>query len=119
MQIMDAGEQLDFGFRTPRKRRRKRRGRPHKPGAGVPHRPRAVQARHPLHVTFKVRRHVWQLRSRRCYSRIRAAFQRVAGRFETRIAHFSVQHDHLHMLVETKIGCTERETSPTAPPHVE
>src|SRR5215468_5827218 len=98
-------DQLDFGFRTTRRRRKKRRGRPHKPGAGVPHRPRAVHARHPLHITFRVRRHVWQLRSRRCYSRIQQAFLNVLGRFETRIAHFSVQHDHIHMLVET----TDRE----------
>ena len=99
---MDAGEQLDFGFRTPRKPRRPRRGRPAKPGAGVPHRPRTVLARYPLHITLNVRRHVWQLRSRRSYSRLRAAFLKVFGRFETRIAHFSVQHDHIHMLVETR-----------------
>jgi len=49
-----------------------------------------------------VRRHVWQLRSRRCFSRLSQAFFKVVGRFATRIAHFSVQHDHLHMLVETE-----------------
>jgi len=95
-------EQLGFGFRTPRKPRKKKRGRPRKPGAGVPHLPRSVHARYPLHVTFRVRRHVWQLRSRRCYSRIQEAFLRLLGRFETRIAHFSVQHDHIHLLVETQ-----------------
>jgi REP-associated tyrosine transposase len=97
--------QLDFGFRPPRKPRKPRkpkRGRPPKPGAGVPHRPRAVQARHPLHITFRVRRHVWQLRSRRCFSRIRQAFLKVVGRFDTRIAHFSIQHNHIHLLVETQ-----------------
>ena len=95
-------DQIDFGFRTPRKPRKRKRGRPRKPGAGVPHRPRAVNAGYPLHITFKVRRHVWQLRSRRCFSRIRRAFLKVVGRFDTRIAHFSIQHDHIHMLVETR-----------------
>jgi len=94
--------QIDFGFRTPRKPRQPKRGRPTKPGAGVPHLPRAVHARYPLHITFRVRRHVWQLRSRRCFSRIQRAFFKVLGRFDTRIAHFSVQHDHIHMLVETQ-----------------
>src|SRR5262250_2264341 len=95
-------DQIDFGFRTPRKPRQPKRGRPTKPGAGVPHLPRAVHARYPLHITFRVRRHVWQLRSRRCLSRIQRAFFKVLGRFDTRIAQFSVQHDHIHMLVETQ-----------------
>jgi REP element-mobilizing transposase RayT len=92
--------QLDFGFRTPPRKRKRKRGRPRKAGAGVPHLKREVSPRHPLHVTLRVRRHVWNLRARRCFRIIEAAFFAAAQRVDARIAQFSVQHDHVHMLVE-------------------
>ena len=92
--------QIDFGFRTPRRPRPKKRGRPKKDGAGVPHLPRAVHSRFPLHVTLRVRPHVWQLRSRRCFTIIEQAFFKAAARADARIAQFSVQHNHVHMVVE-------------------
>ncbi|HKA88046.1 MAG TPA: transposase [Haliangiales bacterium] len=94
-----AQKQLDFGFRTPRRRRR---GRPPKPGSGVPHLPRSVHARFPLHVTLRVKQHVWQLRSRRCFRVLERAFRAAAARFDTRIAQFSVQWNHIHVVVETR-----------------
>jgi REP element-mobilizing transposase RayT len=92
--------QIDFGFRTPRRPRPKKRGRRKKPGAGVPHLPRAFGPRFPLHVTLRVRPHVWQLRSRRCFTIIERAFYKAAARVDGRIAQFSVQHNHIHMVVE-------------------
>jgi REP-associated tyrosine transposase len=92
--------QIDFGFRTPRRPRPKKRGRPKKPGAGVPHLPRAFGARFPLHVTLRMRAHVWHLRSRRCFTIIEHAFFKAAARVDSRIAHFSVQHNHVHLVVE-------------------
>jgi len=94
-------EQLEFGFRTPARRRKKRLGRPKKRGSGVPHLPRSVHSRFPLHVTLRVRREVWQLRSRRCLRVLEKAFRAACTRFDTRLGHFSVQHNHVHMLVET------------------
>ncbi|HKA91203.1 MAG TPA: transposase [Haliangiales bacterium] len=94
--------QLDFGFRTPPRRRKKRLGRPPKRGSGVPHLPRAVQARFPLHVTLRMKQHVWQLRSRRCYRIIEKALFAARDRFDTRVAEFSVQHNHVHLIVETR-----------------
>jgi REP element-mobilizing transposase RayT len=93
--------QIDFGFRTPSRRRKKPLGRPKKRGSGVPHLPRSVHARFPLHVTLRVRPEVWQLRSRRCFRVLDKAFRAACAKFDTRLAHFSVQHNHIHMLVET------------------
>ena len=73
-----------------------------KRGSGVPHLPRSVHARFPLHVTLRVRPEVWQLRSRRCFTRPRARVPRGHRPSSTpALAHFSVQHNHVHMLVET------------------
>jgi len=91
---------MDFGFSTPRRRRPKRRGRPRKPGAGVPHQHRDVKARYPLHVTLRMRDHVWQLRSRRCFQILERAFYRGCHRFGGRVCHFSVQHNHIHLVAE-------------------
>jgi REP element-mobilizing transposase RayT len=101
--VKAAGEQrqIDFGFRTPARRRKKRLGRPREPGSGVPHVPRSVHARFPLHVTLRVRPEVWQLRSRRCFRVLDRAFRAASAKLDTRLAHFSVQHNHIHMLVET------------------
>jgi REP-associated tyrosine transposase len=96
--------QCDFGFKTPpRKRERKvKRGRRKKDGAGVSHARRQVDERHPLHVTLKMKRHVWQLRSRRCFRVLERAFFEGCRKFGSRLCHFSVQHDHVHLLVESK-----------------
>src|SRR5687767_6583348 len=92
--------QQDFGFRTPPRRRAAKRGRPKKAGAGVPHLRRTVQARWPLHVTLRMRPHVWQLRSRRCFQILERAFYQGCERFGGRVCHFSVQHNHVHLVVE-------------------
>ncbi|HKA88918.1 MAG TPA: transposase [Haliangiales bacterium] len=97
-----AAGQIDFGFRTPARRRRRRLGRPPKKGSGVPHLPRRVCARFPLHVTLRVQRQVWQLRSRRCFRVLERAFHAAAARFGTRLAQFSVQYNHIHLIVETR-----------------
>ena len=95
-------KQLGFGFKTPPRRREIKRGRPKKVGAGVSHARRQVAERHPLHVTLKMKRHVWQLRSRRCFTALEKAFFAGCRRFGSRLCHFSVQHDHIHLLVEAK-----------------
>jgi REP element-mobilizing transposase RayT len=51
-------------------------------------------------VTLRVRRHVWQLRSRRCFRVLERAFYRGSDRFGGRVCHFSVQHNHIHLIVE-------------------
>src|SRR5688572_1133871 len=96
----DTSPQRDFGFRTPPRKRPPKRGRPRKAGSGVPHLRRTVEARHPMHVTLRMRPHVWQLRSRRCFSILERAFYIGCERFGGRVCHFSVQHNHVHLVVE-------------------
>src|SRR5450432_3747876 len=93
-------DQMDFGFKTPRWKRKVKLGRPKKDGAGVSHLRRSVDSRVPMHVTMKMRRHVWQLRSRRCFGILERAFYRAARHQDARIVQFSVQHDHVHLVVE-------------------
>src|SRR5262249_34684617 len=42
----------------------------------------------------------WNLRSSRSYRRLRAAFVAARSRLGTRITHFSVQGNHIHLIVE-------------------
>src|SRR3954463_16705425 len=80
-----------------------------RPGAGrkrgsgrrnVPHRPRRRFRKGALHVTVRLRREVWNLRSHRCFRALRRSFAAGCVRFGFRLIHFSVQGNHLHMIVE-------------------
>jgi len=89
--------------------RRKGAGRPRKHerpglvGPGVPHLRRPeLKARHPVHVTMKVQPGVGYLRA---YSRaqvLEEAFREARVRFGVRIVHYSIQGNHLHLLVEAE-----------------
>src|SRR5713226_5599178 len=72
-------------------------------GPGVPHLKRAsFAARHPVHVTMKVQPGVGYLRA---YSRaqiLEEAFREARERFGVRIIHYSIQGNHLHLLVEAE-----------------
>src|SRR5690242_3120258 len=82
----------------------KRRGAGRKPNgarAGVPHRLRPTFKRTmPLHVTLRMADHVWNLRSRRSFRVLERALSVAADRFGARIVQFSVQRNHIHLLVE-------------------
>jgi len=84
-------------------------GRPRKgPRAGSPHTVRPEIDRHkPVHVTLRATRDIGSLRKRFMYRAIREATIAVAmrelnekenGAF--RIVHISIQHDHVHLIVE-------------------
>jgi REP element-mobilizing transposase RayT len=74
-------------------------GRPR--GTRVAHDARPNVTRHtPVHVTLRCRDHVWNLRSRRCFRVIEAASAATNGRGDFRVVHFSVQGNHLHLVVE-------------------
>ena len=75
---------------------RKRRA----PRRNVPHRPRRRFRRGALHVTIRVRREVWNLRTHRCFRALRRAFTEGCERFGFRLVHFSVQGNHIHVIVE-------------------
>ncbi len=54
----------------------------------------------PVHVTLRVRRQVWNLRSSRAFRRLRRCFHKARGRFGCRLIHFSVLGNHLHLIIE-------------------
>jgi len=62
-------------------------------------RPR-IEKRLPVHVTVRMARHVCNLRSRRSFSIIGRAIAIAADRFGVRIIEFSVQGNHMHLVVE-------------------
>ncbi len=69
----------------------------------MPHTRRPPVSRHrPHHVTVRVTRETWNLRSQRCFAPIREALAAVHQRPSFRVVHFSVQHNHLHLLVEAE-----------------
>ncbi len=51
-------------------------------------------------MTLRLRREVWNLRSHRCFRALRRSFAAGCQRFGFRLVHFSVQGNHLHLIVE-------------------
>src|SRR6185436_12144110 len=96
-----AGTQGEFVFRT-RGGRRKGAGR--KPAGerpGVPHRKRPKhERRHPLHVTLRAARGLPSLRRQLLFFEVRSALA-AASRSWFRVLHFSVQSNHVHLMLET------------------
>ncbi len=83
----------------------KRRGAGRKPKgdrAGVSHktRPALSGSEHPVHVTLRVRERVWSLRGSRAFQIVKNSFNRNRDRFGFRLNHFSVQGNHMHLVVE-------------------
>jgi REP element-mobilizing transposase RayT len=95
-------EQLAFDLR-PRTWGGKRDGAGRKPNTvkrSVPHRERPRhRAAHPLHITMRTTVH--GLRDQSVFASARQASAR-ASRTDFRVVHFSVQDNHLHLLVEAK-----------------
>jgi REP element-mobilizing transposase RayT len=94
--------QLSLGFPCRHGGKRKNAGRkPTGERAGVAHLTRArLVGKGPIFVTTRLRRAVGNLRSSRRHRVVRAALRRAAERFGMRVVHYSLQRDHLHLLVE-------------------
>ena len=96
-------KQVGFEFRSWGGKRRGAGRKPTGERAGVRHQTREVlKARFPVHVTWRMRKNVWNLRSRRCFGVLARAFWRGADRFGFKLVHYSVQGNHLHLLVEAR-----------------
>ncbi len=68
--------------------------------AGVPHSARPAHlGRHPVHATLRARSGVGSLRAARVFGPLREALA-AASKPTFRLVHFSVQADHIHLLVE-------------------
>ena len=71
------------------------------PRPGVAHRGRSeLAARHPVHVTIRLRAGLPTLRARKVAAVVRSCLAAAAERFEARLIHYSLQREHLHMLME-------------------
>jgi REP element-mobilizing transposase RayT len=68
----------------------------------APDRTRTPPARgtDPLHVVLRVRKDVGRLRRLEVYKGARFALKTIAARIAFRVVHMSIQHNHLHLLVE-------------------
>lgn len=82
----------------------KRKGAGRKPAgarAGVAHRRRAaIKPRTALHVTVRVGNGVGRLRRFRLVTALRAAFRKGCARDGFRLCQFSIQGNHIHLIVE-------------------
>jgi putative transposase len=81
------------------------RTRPHPGlvGPGVPHVVRPEFAtRYPLHVTHRVAPGVGYLRSHRFVQAIHTSLKAAAEHLGMRVVHYSIQGNHLHLLVEAE-----------------
>jgi REP element-mobilizing transposase RayT len=63
-------------------------------------------ARYPLHVVLRVREDVGRLRRQIIYTGIRLALHVIAARISFRVVHVSIQHNHIHLLVEAATSAT-------------
>jgi REP element-mobilizing transposase RayT len=76
-------------------------GRPRKSDETVPHTARpVVDARTPAHITLRMRRGVWNLRSQRGFRQVARALERERELGVLRVVAFSVQGNHVHLVVE-------------------
>ena len=83
------------------RRRRTKRGRPRVLGEHAWHKTRPqLKSTTPVHVGWRVVRGLPNLRSPRVMAALRTAFRAGKARFGFRLVHFSVQHNHIHMLCE-------------------
>jgi len=66
----------------------------------MPHRSRESARNGVFHVTARVRRNLPSLRAPRVVQRIEESFRRGCEREDFRLVHFSLQRNHLHLVVE-------------------
>jgi len=93
-------KQLAMKFRSWGGKRKHAGRKPKGARAGVPHRPRKQPARTSALVTMRVRNGLPSLRGSRTFRSIAGALRKGRERFGLRVIHFTVQGNHLHLLVE-------------------
>src|SRR6476469_7578275 len=98
-----AVEQLLLIEPTPRVRRKRKpaRGRPKSDDSGVSHLEREeISRHHPVHGSLHTVNGVGSLRRQRMIGALEEAFRIAKLRFGMRVVHYSVQGNHVHLLVE-------------------
>ncbi len=93
--------QLELAVRSKWGGARPGAGRKPGPSHRDPHRRRApLSSRHPCHVTLKVLKDVPSLRSARLVAEFERSWREACERERFRLVHYSIQNDHVHMIVE-------------------
>ncbi len=93
--------QLEFEFRQHGGKRKGAGRKPKNDEPGMPHRQRAKKNRNePLHVTVSLADGLPSLRRGGALKLVLAALSASSDRHGMRIVHYSIQRDHVHMLVE-------------------
>ena len=94
--------QLAFDLPAPKRKRRRKLGRKRTGRCSdSPHRTRPVHARqHPVHVVLRTLPGVPRLRRGHVLRAARQALRKALARTEFRVVHVSLQHNHVHFLVE-------------------
>ncbi len=89
---------------TRRRRRGVKLGRPPKgPRSSEPHKVRPeLKPTQPVHVTLRVTDELANMRTRDVYRAVRWATIAIAERTDCRVTHLSIQHNHVHLLVEAE-----------------
>ena len=99
--VSSASEQLAFTFRTHGGARLGAGRKPASPRPPVHHVKRpALPAHCPSHVTLRIRHGFPSLRNRRFVSEFRRSLREACERGAFRVCHYSVQRDHVHLVVE-------------------
>jgi len=109
---MERATQLDFALKLPSRWGGWRPGAGRTPGTArrVPHASRPSFSRHhPSHVTLRVRAGLPSLRSARLVRDLERSLREAKERSGFRVIAYSIQRDHLHLLVEAEdprtLGC--------------
>jgi putative transposase len=95
-------KQLAMRFRSWGGKRRRAGRKPKGARPGVPHVPREQPQRTPVHVTMRVGGGRPSLRTPRSFGAIKEAFRKGKERFGLSVIHFSVQGNHVHLIVEAE-----------------
>jgi len=99
-------KQIEIDYRTHGGARAGAGRKPAGDKAGVRHRRRGkLGGAAPVLVTMKLLAGVANLRNQRRFGLVLRALRSASERLDTRIVEFSVQHDHVHLVVETTDAC--------------
>ena len=93
---------LDYRMTTGRGGPRAGAGRPAAARPIVHHVKRSNVPDGPVHVTLSVRKEVPSLRSKRFVREFRRSLRQACERDGFRVVHYSIQHNHLHLIVESR-----------------
>lgn len=92
---------MELHYRTWGGRRKNAGRKPTGARSGVSHRRREpLASRFPVSVTLRVREHVPSLRRGKAYQLVREALEAASERGDFRVVEFSVQTNHIHLIVE-------------------